>query len=779
MKIYDKRLREYERRLLEDKRWLHELMYMYDSEDKMYKKRLEYYEDELRHMEEQYRKLYIECTGSEPAISVNSKVQTNTSVNNKVQDGSETNTLVNNKVQAGSGNNMLIGTHLAPDGTPVSAETVDRYKAKVAASEVAQKADEVKNTAIEATPVVDNIEEPIDIKTLMTMDMRDIAKVKDIEKIMGKFVMGVAASILIFVSLVMFAGSINPSLTNILKMITMYVLSFAFIGFGLYKIHRNPNDKFFLTITGCGVGALYITIIMSNMYFKAIGDIVLYVLIAIWSVGVCYLSKQKNIMFMIIGHLGITIAIYAGTGICAHRSDGSMFTALIIFYIISASVFNVVHYNRDFSKNVFNYVINIINVLMLCESYTVIYDEKVEVAGVIILFILLAYLTLMLFSKLENTTVAFPIVLLIYMYGLTSFMGELMTSNVYGIILYIISLVIVVSLDRRTWGNEITEMLSIIVGILYMIVGAVTNETCADYAFLYMVVIPLLVYGYVRSNSLYKYCAIGILICYNYQSVIDEYIVEEYLGTMHRYIVSCIILIAAIVLIYRFKYEYSKIYKYTVHIAMFLQIFFIGMITISNLFDADDLAVQLAFIVATIYNALMMKFFGDDFETDEPEEHRMYSAINLIMMFVGLFIIGDAVNPFIHFVLIAVAVVAFMINSKKYLDYEDSIWPGIYVGAKFVLLLIVILDSFDAAGYVISIACFIFAIISIVCGFRFYYKSLRIFGLILSMVSIFKLLVIDINYGNSVGNALSFFASGVLCFAISLIYNYIDKKMSK
>ena len=47
------------------------------------------------------------------------------------------------------------------------------------------------------------------------------------------------------------------------------------------------------------------------------------------------------------------------------------------------------------------------------------------------------------------------------------------------------------------------------------------------------------------------------------------------------------------------------------------------------------------------------------------------------------------------------------------------------------------------------------------------------------MISIFKLIMIDINYENTLGNALSFLGSGLLCFIISMIYNYIDKKFNE
>jgi uncharacterized membrane protein len=103
----------------------------------------------------------------------------------------------------------------------------------------------------------------------------------------------------------------------------------------------------------------------------------------------------------------------------------------------------------------------------------------------------------------------------------------------------------------------------------------------------------------------------------------------------------------------------------------------------------------------------------------------------------------------------------------------------IYVGGKFTVFLIVVLSSMEAVNYVISIACLLLAILFILIGFKGGYKYLRIYGLGLTMISIFKLLMIDVIYENTLGYAISFFVSGVLCFVISMIYNYLDKKMNE
>ena len=89
------------------------------------------------------------------------------------------------------------------------------------------------------------------------------------------------------------------------------------------------------------------------------------------------------------------------------------------------------------------------------------------------------------------------------------------------------------------------------------------------------------------------------------------------------------------------------------------------------------------------------------------------------------------------------------------------------------------MSSLNAVNYVVSITFLLLAILFILIGFIGEYKYIRIYGLVLTMISIFKLVMLDIKYENTLGNAISFFVSGVLCFAISMIYNYLDKKIGE
>jgi uncharacterized membrane protein len=153
--------------------------------------------------------------------------------------------------------------------------------------------------------------------------------------------------------------------------------------------------------------------------------------------------------------------------------------------------------------------------------------------------------------------------------------------------------------------------------------------------------------------------------------------------------------------------------------------------------------------------------------------------INAILMFALLMaLIYDSDDDFLHFLYIITGVGIFMVNAHNLLQDRKNVIFGIYVGLKFTVLMICILFSFETPGYLISICCFVFSIISILGGFIWKYKALRYYGLALSFISIIKLMVVDIEYRSTITRALCFLISGILCFAISMIYNIVNKRIS-
>lgn len=597
---------------------------------------------------------------------------------------------------------------------------------------------------------------------------------KDLEKTVGKSLMGVFASVLIFISIILFATLLLPYFNDTAKMLTTFVVSFAFTGFGIWKLQKDKENKFYIAVTGCGIGAVYISLLLSNFYFRAVGDVVLYILIALWAVAVCFLAKLKNQIFQVIGQLGITVAMMFGCFLCVTTEEAAKFIALVVFYLLSSSVFYLVHREQEFAKNRVHYIFNGVDLLALYVGCQFLVGAGLHIVSILVLGILLVYQTLMFFHRLEKTGLDFGVIFAAYAFLSCSMLALLLNGNymVFAIAGYVFCGVLMCMLEwriqERTFGQKLAQ--AFLIWLVVYILN--TAETLYLHGLSVLVILPLLIVGYLRKNKVFRYGSMAVLAV--------GYILLNDLEAAECFITGGVILAAAFYLMYRFKEQYSRTYKWLVH-GLSVLFLLIHVPDVVRLFS-DDSAVRIAVAYSawTLFNVAMVKsIFGRNLQTGEQEKNTLYHILNLFAMIIGTIFIGINAGEVLHLLVILATLAAFMVNAKNLLEKRENLFAGIYVGIKFTVLMITILESFDTVNYVVSIVCFILAIISIAIGFKAEYRSLRLFGLALSIISTFKLIMVDISYNNTLGNALSFFASGVLCFAISMIYNYIAKKGTK
>ncbi len=599
---------------------------------------------------------------------------------------------------------------------------------------------------------------------------------KDLEQTIGKSIMGIFASVLIFISLILFATLLLPYFNDTAKMITTYVVSFGFIGAGLYKLRKDKENRFYIALTGCGVGALYISLLLSNLYFKALGDITLYILIALWAAGVCFLSPIKNMLFEIIGHLGILIAVIFGCIHCHLNDDTTKFTILLFFYLAAAVVFYITHCKREQEHNIVFHCFNVVNLGILSFSALIFTPEIYFACGITSVFAA-ASVALMLWTASEESsggfTVFTSIYLLLFLFSFSAF--DDLSPLICGLVIYLIFGSLVAVMEWHPRMNPACRYIPQVILVCSAMVGVYCMNILGGYSALLLVVLPVLILGFIRNHTLFKYLPF----------VLVYWILDEYTQTLP--LVLCIYAMAALVylFIYRFRQQYNATYKYIAYVLTLLLL----ACTLRDVLTEcirwlpdptlhSELKDVLCYTLFAALNIGMQKScFSRNLQTGARENPALYNIVNAIQMLVGIVYIGCTDTLFLHIWIILATLVVFLLNSKNLLDKRDNILWGIYVGIKFAVLIYFILDSFDTTNYYVSIIFFVFAICCIILGFRFNYKSLRIFGLALSMISTFKLIMVDITYTNTLGHALSFFVSGILCFAISMIYNYIDKKI--
>ena len=188
---------------------------------------------------------------------------------------------------------------------------------------------------------------------------------------------------------------------------------------------------------------------------------------------------------------------------------------------------------------------------------------------------------------------------------------------------------------------------------------------------------------------------------------------------------------------------------------------------------SDTNAMLTSFYALAVIHLILgkLEYFGKE----KAVKGVMY-GINALLMIAGCSFMYTTDTLALKLLVILITILLFLVNTRNVMTLHKH--AGYYIALKFTVLLLCILGSFDVVDYAISICLLVFAIISIVTGFYKNTTAFRLYGLVLSMISIVKLIMIDIKYDSTIENAVSFFVSGVLCFVISFIYNRIDVKLS-
>ena len=289
-------------------------------------------------------------------------------------------------------------------------------------------------------------------------------------------------------------------------------------------------------------------------------------------------------------------------------------------------------------------------------------------------------------------------------------------------------------------------------------------------------VAAFVLYGYIAEKEVYR--IIGYV---SYVAYLKMHFGEYYV--LDAFIAISIIIGAMYIMFVTKRYDMQrKVVLYLLlafgMIMKYCQI--VDFLQLNRTMQFEEHFIILFAVLAVINTAATLSSFRLNWVTGDDEVFfiDLLMVINGILLFFGMRLLYIAGSSTIWIVTTVILAALACVNIRnKDIIFKD--FYHIYTGLKFTVLIYVILDSASAAQAVISIACFALAIICITLGFYKYIDDLRKYGLFLAMVCVIKLIMFDIAYDNTLEHAISFFVSGLLCFTISAIYNYVGKRMNK
>ena len=598
-------------------------------------------------------------------------------------------------------------------------------------------------------------------KSLYTPPPQVNGKSFDIEKFIGKSWMGIMASVLIFISIIMFAVVLLPFMSDTVKMCIMYAVSIAFIVGGLV-LHRKCGNLYYMILSACGMGALYISMLLSNIYFKAIGDIPLYLFILIWAAGIAIVAKNSIRTFNIIGNIGIVFSVFLGTQKCIDYEDVIKFIVLLLFFIVSEIVYSVL--NQKFLVS--NSISNIAGIIVCTVGYVCI-----DISNLFIVFVLIAtcavqlvYLSLRKIRPyfIFNTIYKWLIYLLFNFYIFSGICGD---AVVFEILIYVLSFISIFfvnlyymkfALVDKFYSKLVIEIIDIIT-----ITCIIMTAAYPGYIFIFLVPLVFMVIGILRKDEKYLIAAtatLAISIFKNNMAVIG----------------ILILVCSGLLIVYyqRIKSRTSDIIRACNSIIIRITVVQLLLRFFDYVNFNEDICGTIV-IFAIVILDMLFKYRLSNGRQDKAVVYTTYAS-NVVcgIVIMAMLTVQEGIT---YYLTLLLGCAVFMNNVARFIK-SNQMWKQLYAMIKITLYIIVVFETLQSATILLSVFLFVAAIIWVSIGFEINAKTVRLYGLVTAILSIVKLFLLDLQYNSSLTRAIGFFVCGILAFLISFIYNQFEKK---
>lgn len=164
---------------------------------------------------------------------------------------------------------------------------------------------------------------------------------KDWDTKFGRNVLGILASALIFIGVMLMTYAAS---SRIGQMLGVFASGGFLTAVGIFGARWKKNFRTsFLTVAGCGVGILYLGILLTYWYYQWIPPLALYGLFLLWAVIVFLISRKQSAVFRVIGQVGMVVAVFSSIGYSSHtpgNGDLSQYAAQILclfpYFLLSA-----------------------------------------------------------------------------------------------------------------------------------------------------------------------------------------------------------------------------------------------------------------------------------------------------------------------------------------------------------------------------------------------------------------------------------------------------------
>lgn len=620
------------------------------------------------------------------------------------------------------------------------------------------------------------------------------------EKTIGIKITSILASILIFIGIIYLGVALYDVIPDVGKVCIMYGISLALMILGLLKMDSKDSEEqgkyhiLFTAVASCGICACYISTIITYSHFKLFSTPIVICLLAVWVLAMVSITKLKSDVFKYICSAGII-----ATAIFNMVADTGAYTA-IVMYLISVVVLFIACRKEEYCKNwMFLFQLPIVMTILSIGHYND-YVLLISLVGTFAVW----YLSGLLIGIEDNSDKEIYIATLIITAAcalFNKFIFAFATDNgayyyTYVIVLQIIFLLVMI-VNFIKYRNETFDKGNYyLVNFVFLACSMLSaymlqvsyKSTLAMVAIVLTIFYAITIFIEVNEEdrivdrticgTMYVLMTLPLLLRPDFGKLLG---VSDFTNLIIIYSIHAVFLIIALALAIK---EKSFATRYALVLLIVLPMF-----SLVRDLKLDILA--LFGIVIVLDLLLNSKLFIEDGESNLPYKSCVVCGeiINILDVIIGILTVctisdDNEIKIYVSILLlifVALVNTVRMFNSntglcKIYCSGSQVAW-SIFSGLKMTIVSIVIVHRFTDVGYVYSAVTLAVALALVVLGFALSKKSIRIYGLAVMGISIFKLVFFDIGLSTTIEKAVVYLSCGIICFAIGFIYSKLEEKI--
>lgn len=638
------------------------------------------------------------------------------------------------------------------------------------------------------------------------------AKRKLNEALVGRYIIGALASLLVFVGAVSLVALFWKDLTPQMKLGILVTAGSVLTAVGLIRI-KKFNNPITSIILGTGSGLLFISILAANLAFALISSTTAYLLAGIWTILFLLIYGYTRTFFTtLIAYIGSYIAMGMGLYMAASSTD---LVVVIVFTI--AVILVMLGSGKKWLDRGNQLICTALSwVSMISLLYGGIYSAAFFNSGnkgiIFGLLVLVLYAILNRFCYLNEKSgpryitliVAIITGLVTFVYTHEALSVDIGTERASAVLFCIY----VAQFMFNEWKEHperkrITVIFSIFQGfaaLLYM-----TDRFSLLLGFSLSVCLLLLT-GKLKQRTEYRVLMSIFMLLDSFFIILQSIVLAEgWLTAIDHPVIYCVwvafLLIASGFIFMRAYAERTGerpiiLYKLSCLVGVLSSVFGLLLNLLVFVFQDSELPgyiglTAVSFSIAALFLAGYFKDWKNEqfrwFDRSaavSPDRTGFVSYLFIaVLYFVTLTSLYDVTDLAGNILLTLSALCLALLQSANIMMYyRNNKAAQVWLGLKYLILIWVILfanSNLEFTSVYVSITGLSLALFSIAAGFKLKLKGLRLYGLILTILMVLKFIAVDLNQENSITRVVMLMAGGLICFGISVLYNRLENMLKE